>query len=132
MVAAPRIRCILAVAGLLVFLVPPVWGQTSRPDATSRADLTESQSTPAIFQGLDVGAWGWLSAFHTSDEGGEVYWSGEGSLSATKSFNGQFAISAQGDFIDSNNQIRGVLEQGYATLLLSDRLQTAVTVGKFN
>jgi Putative beta-barrel porin-2, OmpL-like. bbp2 len=132
MLAARRIRFILVLAVFLSFLPSPAGAQTSRPDATSRSEMAEPQSTPAIFQGLEVGAWGWLSAFHTSADGGEVYWSGEGSLSATKSFNGQFAISAQGDFIDADNQIRGELEQGYATLLLSDRLQTALTVGKFN
>jgi hypothetical protein len=132
MVAARRIRSFLVLAGLMSFLTPPLLGQTSRPDATSRAELSEPESAPPLFPGLEVGAWGWLSAFHTSDDGGYVYWNGEASLSATQSFNGVAAISAQGDFIDSNNQIRGELEQGYGTLLLSDRFQTALTAGAFD
>jgi hypothetical protein len=138
MVGTGRIRFILLLAGFLSFLAPRCWGQTSRPETTGPTELNQAQSTPDILQGLDVGAWGWLSAMHTSyedgdpNEGGEVYWNGEASLSATKSFNGQVVISAQGDFIDANNQIRGELEQGYATILLSDHFQTALTVGKFN
>jgi hypothetical protein len=125
-------KSVLWMAAILLILPTYAWAQTSRPDATSHADLTQPQSTPDILAGLDIGAWGWLSALHTSDDGGEVYWNGEASVNATKSFNGQLAVSAQGDFIDANNQIRGELEQGYGTVLLSDRLQTVLTVGKFN
>jgi hypothetical protein len=104
--------------------------------ATSQISSPASQasdSKPAFFQGLDVGAWGWLGGLRSwSNNGDSYYWDAEASINATKSFNGKAALTVQYNFIDANNLVHGELEQAYGSVLVLDRYQTSVAVGKFN
>ena len=86
---------------------------------------------PAVGDDLDIDAWGWAGFSQTNYEN-QRYYDAELGLAITKSFDQRIAIGAQGNFIDANGTRRGELEQGYASIKLSDATQTLLTIGKFN
>jgi hypothetical protein len=86
---------------------------------------------PAIGDDLDIDAWGWAGILQTNYEN-KRYYDAELGLGITKSFAQRLAIGAEGNYINANGVTRFELEQGYASIKVSDATQTLVTIGKFN
>ena len=126
------------------FLAPVVLPLTSRCEAQISATQPAAEATtdqrpalsnllpPAVAQGLDVNAWGWLSELYSTGEGNESYWDLDLALGATQRFGDRVAVTADVHFIDANNYRHGWLEQAFISAKLSDVGQTVLTVGKFN
>src|SRR5450432_1221070 len=89
---------------------------------------------PAIAEGLDIGAWGWLGdlANNAPNTHPNNYYDLELGLGISETIGENFKIAAQGNFIDANGELRGELEQGYITEKVWKAEETLVTVGKFN
>jgi len=117
-------------------------GSTTLPQASQPLSDIDQESTrqslkdqligllpPSVSEDLEVDVWGWIGALHTSDND---YWDGELSVGITKTFDQRVTLSAQGNFIDANGELRAELEQGYVSALLFPNSQTLLTVGKFN
>jgi hypothetical protein len=127
---------LLCLAGALPRALCADTTTASEPDANSGEQLSLKERfidslPPVIGDGLDIDVWGWSDFLQTNYEN-QRYYDAELVLGITKSFDQRVAISAQGNFIDADGQTRWELEQGYASIKLSDSTQTLLTIGKFN
>lgn len=76
--------------------------------------------------------WGWSYYSVDSQHADKSSWGSELELDVTKTFFNRLSIATDAEFIDYDDQIRGDLEQLFASFLILPDNGTVITGGKFN
>jgi len=110
----------------------PAAGTTAADDQPALKDRILSLLPPAVSDGLEVDGWLWLYYLHHDQHSKNNEVDAQLSLDFTKSFGSRIATTFEGNLIDIDGDTRAELEQGFVSLLLSEKDQTLLTIGKFN
>jgi hypothetical protein len=92
----------------------------------------EQSSSSGNGEGVELGFWVWLTYLHDTGKDMTTFWAWEVELSASKTFSSRLATTVELQFIDTNRGIFSEIEQAFLSIVLHEKTETLLTVGKFN
>lgn len=134
----PCLLAIFCVAGLGLTAfgqyasTTPAISDQAASQSSDNSPTLESLLPPSIAQDTDINAWAWLSLLRDSQATWPNWWATDLAVGITHRFGDSVAVTADIHYIDDDNERRGFIEQGFGTIVVSQQMQTLVTIGKFN